>query len=159
MIDSLVRNRRPGIRAAQQNSSEVDSKAPEMSESMKRFLLADSNTTLRSALALLLENRIEARVIGQVSSMESLLCEARATRPDIIIMEWELPGHPVHKRLEALRQISPPTAIIITSARPENARLEEKADAFLCKADPPDIILGSIQKVIEQLIQEGSDHV
>jgi DNA-binding NarL/FixJ family response regulator len=126
---------------------------------MKRFLLADSNNTLRSALALLLETRIEARVIGQVSSMESLLCEARATHPDIIIMELELPGHPVQKRFEALRRNSPRSAIIITSARPENACLDEIADAFLCKADPPEIILGSIQKVIERLNVGGSDNV
>lgn len=53
---------------------------------MNRILLADSNPTLRSALALLLETRLDAQVVGQVSSMESLLCEAAATQPDIIII-------------------------------------------------------------------------
>lgn len=125
---------------------------------MNRILLADSNPTLRSALALLLETRLDVQIIGQVSSMESLLSEAAATRPDIIIMAWELPGEPGLGRLEALRQKAPHAFIMVSSARPENARLAEGADAFLCKTDPPETILQAIQGIITRLAEENTGH-
>jgi two-component system response regulator DesR len=112
---------------------------------MNRILLADNNPTLRSALALLLETRLGAQVVGQVSSMESLLCEAAATRPEIIIMDWELPGKPYNERIAALRQKTPYSRIIVTSARPENALQATDSDAFLCKTDPPEAILDLVQ--------------
>ncbi len=112
---------------------------------MKRILLADDNHTPRSALALLLEARLGARIVGQVSSMESLLCEAAATLPDIIILDWELPGAPRPGRIAALRQTSPRSRIIVSSARPESASQVADADAFFYKTDPPEVILRVIQ--------------
>jgi DNA-binding NarL/FixJ family response regulator len=112
---------------------------------MDRILLADSNPTLRSALALLLETRLDAQIVGQVSSVESLLCEAAATQPTLIIMDWELPGKPADGRIAALRQIAHRACIIASSVRPESASLAVDADAFLCKSDPPETILRTIQ--------------
>ena len=112
---------------------------------MNRILLADANPTLRSALTLLLETRLDAQVVGQVNRMESLMCEAAATWPDIIVMDWELPGQPAQNRLAALRQQTPHSRIIVTSARPESAHQASGADGFLCKTDPPEILLHTIQ--------------
>lgn len=130
---------------------------------MTRILLADSNPILRSALALLLETRLDAQIVGQVSSMESLLCEAFATRPDIIIMDWGLPGEPASERIQALHQKAPRACILAASVRPETASLVEGADAFICKTDAPETILPVIQNPIETLnqrsAQEGVRHV
>ncbi|HEY9076144.1 MAG TPA: response regulator [Anaerolineaceae bacterium] len=115
---------------------------------MNRILLADPNPTLRSALALLLETRLDAQVVGQVSSMESLLCEAAATQPDIIIVNLGLPGEPVQERIAALRQKAPHSSILMSSARPENASLTEGTVAFLCHADLTETILHTLQEII-----------
>jgi DNA-binding NarL/FixJ family response regulator len=114
---------------------------------MTRILLADPNPILRSALALLLETRISAQIIGQVSSMESLLCEASATYPEVIILDWELPGEPHHERILALRQKAPRAHIIVASARPECAAQATGADAFFCKFDPPETILNLLEDI------------
>ncbi len=108
---------------------------------MIRILLADNNLNLRSALALLLETRLGAQIVGQVNSMESLLWEASATRPDVVIMDWELPGQPAQERISTLRGKAPTARIIVTSARPEIESQVVGADAFLCKVDPPETIL------------------
>ena len=126
---------------------------------MNRILLADPNPTLRSALALLLETRLDAQIVGQVSSMESLLCEAAATNPDTIIVGMELPGEPVRERISCLRQRAPRANILIASTDPEKVSLGNETIAFLCKSDPPEAILNTIQKLNREKGQEGVSHV
>jgi len=117
---------------------------------MNHILLADPNPTLRSALALLLETRLDAQIVGQVSSMESLLCEAAATQPDIIIVGLGLTGEPIQERIAALRQKAPRTSILLSSARPESASLTKGTAAFLCQTDPPETIIQTIQMLIRR---------
>jgi DNA-binding NarL/FixJ family response regulator len=126
---------------------------------MSRILLADPNPILRSALALLLETRLDAQIVGQVSSMESLLCEAEATRPDLIIYDWQLPGEPTQYRIAALRQKAPRAQIIAASAWPEIASQAEGVDAFLCKSDPPEKILCAIKPMLFRSVQERNRSV
>jgi CheY-like chemotaxis protein len=112
---------------------------------MSRILLAESNPVLRSALALLLETRLHAQIVAQVNSMENLLIEAAATRPEIVIVNWELPGEPDTERIQAMRLAAPKARIIVTSARPEVCVQAASADAFVCKFDPPEVILQVIR--------------
>lgn len=126
---------------------------------MNRILLADPNPTLRSALALLLETRLDAQVVGQVSSMESLLCEAAATQPDIIIVGLGLPGEPAQGRVTALRQKAPRANILLASACPEKAILAEGTDAFIFQTDLPETILQVIQSLCKRTGQKEVCHV
>jgi DNA-binding NarL/FixJ family response regulator len=126
---------------------------------MNRILLADSNPTLRSALALLLETRLDAQVVGQVSSMESLLCEAAATQPDIIIIGLGLPGEPARERIAVLRTIAPRANILIASACPEKVTLSEGTDAFIFQTDLPETILQVIQSLNKRTGQKEVCHV
>jgi DNA-binding NarL/FixJ family response regulator len=126
---------------------------------MNRILLADPNPTLRSALALLLETRLDAQIVGQVSSMESLLCEAVATHPDIIIIGLGLPGEPAHERIAALRKKAPRANVLVASAFLEEPSLSEGTDAFLCQTDLPETILQTIQTLNKRNEQKEVRHV
>ena len=110
---------------------------------MKRVLLADDDDALRSALALLLQTRLGVTVIAEAASMEEALDVARAGQPDLILLDWELPGGSRQQRLEALRVVAPHARLIVASARPESATpaLASGADAFVNKTGPPEIIL------------------
>lgn len=126
---------------------------------MNRILLADPNPTLRSALALLLETRLNAQIVGQVSCFESLLCEAVATQPDIIIVDLGLPGQPIRERMAALRQKAPNTSVLIVCACLEKTNLPEGIGPFLCHTDPPETILANIQALIQPAGQKEEHHV
>lgn len=108
---------------------------------MTRILLADDNQDLRSALALLLETRLGATIVGEASTMECLLEQAVATRPDIVLLDWELPGKPEADRIHLIRSVSPGARVIVISARPEAAAQAAGADAFVNKTDPPEHIM------------------
>lgn len=113
---------------------------------MIRILLADDNQNLRSALALLLETRLGATIVGEASTMECLLEQSVATRPDVILLDWELPGKPEADRIPVLRSVAPGTRVIVISARPESAFQAKDADAFVNKINPPEYILAVLKE-------------
>lgn len=108
---------------------------------MTRILLAADNKNLRSALALLLETRLGANIVGEACTMESLLSQAAICQPDIVLLDWELPGKPEADRIVVVRSVAPTARLIVVSARPESARQAAGADAFVNKTDPPERIV------------------
>jgi two-component system response regulator DesR len=113
---------------------------------MTRILLADDNKNLRSALALLLETRMAATIVGEAGTMETLLEQAAKTRPDVVILDWELPGKPEADRIVVVRSVAPGARVIVVSARPEAAAQAGEADAFVNKIDPPERILSVLKE-------------
>jgi CheY-like chemotaxis protein len=116
---------------------------------MERILLADDNSDLRSALRLLLETRLDVKRITEARDMEHVLAELEDSRPDCLILDWELPGRPTRKRVAVLRSLVPELKIIAFSARPESRQsaLKEGVEAFVCKGESPLAVLESLQKI------------
>jgi DNA-binding NarL/FixJ family response regulator len=116
---------------------------------MQRFLLADDNSDLRSALRLMLETRLTAPLIFEASDHARMIDQSMTQRPDCLILDWELPGLADPDHLLALRDLLPDLKIIVTSARPEaaEAAASAHADAFICKTDPPSEILSAIHRL------------
>jgi len=111
-----------------------------------RILIADKNRYSRSALALLLETRLEASIVGEAATMEALLERAAATHPDIVLLDWELPGKPETDRIVVVRSVAPGVRVVVISTRPESASLASDADAFVNKTDPPENILAVLER-------------
>src|SRR5512140_2663750 len=119
---------------------------------MKQILLADDNPDLRSALRLMLETRLDLQLITEARDMEHVVAQVEDTRPDCIILDWELPGRPLRERINILRLMVPGMKIIVTSARPESreAALSEGADGFADKADSPLLILDAMRECMKE---------
>jgi two-component system response regulator DesR len=117
-----------------------------METKMLRILLADDNEASRSALVLLLVTRLGAVIVGEASTMECLLEQAAATHPDVVLLDWELPGKPEADRIVVLRSVAPGVRVIVISARPEAALLASDADAFVNKINPPEFILAVLKE-------------
>jgi DNA-binding NarL/FixJ family response regulator len=119
---------------------------------MTQILLADDNPDLRSALRLLLETRLDTKLITEARDMEHVLAQAEDTRPDCIVLDWELPGRPISERIRVLRALVPEMKIIVTSARPESREeaLREGADGFAGKAESPLVILEAMRECIKE---------
>jgi DNA-binding NarL/FixJ family response regulator len=68
-----------------------------------RILLADDHAILRSGLVALLELEPDMEVVGETSTGEEALDRARSLRPDVLLMDLDMPGM---GGLEATRQIA-----------------------------------------------------
>jgi DNA-binding NarL/FixJ family response regulator len=119
---------------------------------MKRFLLADDNPDLRSALRLMLETRLNAPLVLEAADHARLIEQSMAHHPECLILDWELPGLDDPDYLTALRDLLPDLKIIVTSAWPEaaEAAAAAHADAFISKTDPPSEILNAIHRLNEK---------
>src|SRR5512138_1166169 len=102
---------------------------------MKKILLADDNTDLRSALRLMLETRLGIELITEARDMGHVIAQVEDSHPDCIILDWELPGRPTRERVSVLRTLIPHLKVIVFSARPESKEtaLAEGAEAFIAK--------------------------
>lgn len=124
-----------------------------------RVLLADDQPQVRSALRFLLEHEPGLAVVAEAGEADDLLTQVRAHRPEVVLLDWELPdGQDCgpsprlrHSLLSSLRSASPSLAVIALSGRPEagHAALASGADAFVSKGDPPERLLETLRSMHE----------
>jgi DNA-binding NarL/FixJ family response regulator len=110
------------------------------------ILLADDEPMLCSALRLRLEQEPGLKVVGEAAEASSAQQQAAHLRPDLLLLDWELPGAIGASLLDSLHTAAPAMRSIALSSRPE-ARplaLAAGADAFVSKGDPPDCLLAAI---------------
>ena len=114
-----------------------------------RVLLADGQAQVRSALQILLKQQPGVSVVGEAGEASSLLAQLDAARPDLLLLDWSLPGLATVGSVAALRQLYPHLAVIVLSGRPEacNEATAAGAHAFVSKADPPEQLLAALQVV------------
>ena len=110
---------------------------------MVNILLADDQPQVRSALKLLLEQETQARIVGEVENAQEFFDQAGQAHPDVILVDWELPGLSPLDSISSMHRIYPSAQIVALSSRPEarQAALQAGADAFVCKGDPPETLL------------------
>ena len=113
-------------------------------------LLADDDAEVRQALRLLCEQAFALTVAGEAKRVEELLLELPLLQPDIILLDWELPGKRAVSAdlLIHIRSLHP-AKIIILGKRPEaqHQALAVGADAFIYKGDSPDKLLSLLHSV------------
>jgi DNA-binding NarL/FixJ family response regulator len=111
-----------------------------------RILLADDQPKVRLGLRLLFEQEEWASVVGEAAEAESLLAQVEESQPDLVLFDWSLQDSAAAEQFAALRQACPQVAVIVLSAQPgvEEAALAAGADAFISKADPPEVLLAVI---------------
>ncbi|HUS69269.1 MAG TPA: response regulator transcription factor [Anaerolineae bacterium] len=111
-----------------------------------RILLADGRPKVRFALRALLTRQTAPHVVQEASDAQDLLTQAEASCPDLILLDWELPGLGPSDLIPALRRTCPKAAVIALSCG-VSARREALAagvDAFVSKGDPPERLLSTI---------------
>jgi len=114
-----------------------------------QVLLADDQPQVRSALRLVLEHEPEMQVVGEVTDAETLLRLVKKIHPDLILLDWELPGLRSSNLLPILRKGSPYLSIIALSGQLESRQraLAAGVDAFVSKGDPPEQLLNILHEV------------
>ncbi|HEY83575.1 MAG TPA: response regulator transcription factor [Chloroflexi bacterium] len=108
-----------------------------------RVLLADQRPDVRLSLALLLNREPGVSVVGSASETEGLLALAKSARPDIVILDRDLPGSSTEDALNSLRILDQHLKILLlnASASPATRAQLSKIDAIISKNDSPEILL------------------
>jgi DNA-binding NarL/FixJ family response regulator len=111
-----------------------------------QVLIADNQPQVRFALRVALEQRPGMKTIGEAIDAEDLLAQAKATRPNLVLLDSDLAGIPLADLIARLHQICNNVHTIVLSSRDEEREraLAAGADAFVCKCDAPDELLSAI---------------
>ncbi|TXS14002.1 DNA-binding response regulator [Streptomyces sp. adm13(2018)] len=119
---------------------------------MIRLLLAEDPGTVRGALALRLGMEHDMEVVAQVDRGDEIVDAALLARPDVALLDVELPGRSGLDAAADLRAESPDCRVVIltTSGRPGRLRRAMRAGAvgFLVKDGPVEELAGAIRQVL-----------
>jgi DNA-binding NarL/FixJ family response regulator len=118
---------------------------------MIRILIVDDQPAVRKGLRMLFAAAADLRVVGEASDCETALDLAISLRPDIILVDVEMPRVDGIATAAALHGICPQASIVVLSFHddaPTRARAQQSgAAAFVAKSRPPDVLLSTIRQV------------
>ena len=118
---------------------------------MTRILIADDQAMIRGAFAALLALESDFAVVAQVGSGDLVVPEAVRTRPDVALLDVQMPGLDGLSAAASLREQLPGCKVIIltTFGQPGYLRraMEAGAVGFLVKDAPPEQLIDAIRRV------------
>lgn len=114
-------------------------------------LLVDDHAMVRGMLRGLLENTEDIRVIGSVSNAGDGVAEAVRQKPDVMLMDIDLPGLSCFDAAQTVRIRSPQTKVVFLSAFFHDRYIEQalnvQAWGYITKNEPEESIIKAIRKV------------
>ncbi|MEU8676088.1 response regulator transcription factor [Streptomyces sp. NPDC048560] len=117
-----------------------------------RVLLAEDQGMMRGALALLLGMEADIEVVAQVGAGDEVVGAALLARPDVALLDIEMPGMSGLDAAALLREEVPDCRVLIltTFGRPGYLRraMEAGATGFLVKDGPVEELAEAIRKVL-----------
>ncbi|MFF9894457.1 response regulator [Streptomyces longispororuber] len=119
---------------------------------MIRVLLAEDQGMMRGALALLLGMEADIEVVAQVGAGDEIVAAALTARPDVALLDIELPGRSGLEAAAELRAECPDCRVLIltTFGRPGYLRraMEAGAAGFLVKDGPVEELAEAVRRVL-----------
>jgi two-component system response regulator DesR len=117
---------------------------------MIRVLIAEDQGMVRGALTVLLDLEPDIEVVGQVGRGDQVIAMAADVRPDVALLDIEMPGLDGLSAASALHAAMPLCVILIltTFGRPGYLRraMEAGASGFLVKDGPVEALADAIRR-------------
>lgn len=124
-----------------------------------RVLLADHHPQVLWALITHLQEEPGIFVVGEAADALALLELAEEHSPDMILLDWSLPGQPIKELIAGLRAMPPRPTVIVMSSKLESGRtsLSAGADAFISKGEDSTWLIETLQLLIAQSEKNGKE--
>ena len=116
-----------------------------------RLLLADDQALVRGAMSALLSLEPDLEVVAEVGTGDEAIAAAARERPDVALLDVEMPGMDGIEATAAVRSASPGTRVLIvtTFGRPGYLRraLQAGASGFVVKDTPAAGLADAVRRV------------
>ena len=122
-----------------------------------RILITGRRSDARSAMRFFLGSKLASDdVVAEAADLGTLLTQAEATHPDVILLDRDLCDQPLEQLIPTLQLLEPRPVVFLVNIRPESQPFAKAAgvDAIVLTGDPPKSLLIAIESV--RLEREGN---
>ena len=116
-----------------------------------RILLADDHPVVRDGLAAMLGTQPDFQVVGEAGNGAEAVAEAARLRPDVVLMDLEMPSLDGIEAIRRLRAADPAIQVVVLTAFDTDERilgaLQAGAQGYLLKGAPRAEIFAAIRAV------------
>ena len=116
-----------------------------------KLLVVDDHALVRDVLADRLEREPDIKVVGTASTADEAIRMTSKHKPDIILMDIDMPGLDCFDAAKVIMSAQPQTRIIFLSAFHHDCYIENaltvKARGYLTKREPPESLISAIHEV------------
>lgn len=114
-----------------------------------RVMVADDQALIRGALAALLGLERDVDVVGEAGDGDEALALAELTRPDVVLLDIQMPGRDGLSTIAGLRALGCRVVVLTTFGRPGylTRAMASGASGFMVKDIPPEQLVETVRKV------------
>jgi DNA-binding NarL/FixJ family response regulator len=120
-----------------------------MSNTMIRVVLVDDHPALRMGLRIVLEQAPGVQVVAEAGSGQEALALIQALRPEVAVLDCQLPDMPGSQAALELRRLGLATRVLALSAYTDDAAIRGMVEAgavgYLLKEEAPAVIVDAVR--------------
>jgi DNA-binding NarL/FixJ family response regulator len=124
-----------------------------------RVVIADDHPHVRLAVRSYLDLEDDFEVIGEAETGEEAVDVVRRERPDLVLLDYQMPVLDGLAAARAIGEAFPEVAIVMLSAMDDGHVMTEAAGVgvggFVHKTDPPDVLAATLRRVANGRSEEG----
>ena len=118
---------------------------------MIRVLIVDDHAVVRAGLRLLLDAEPDMEVVGEAGSIDQAIFEARALKPDVILMDVVMPGRSGIEGSPAVLHEAPEAKLLVLSMQDDPSYVREAfaagASGYVLKEAADTELVAAIREV------------
>ncbi|NTU83985.1 MAG: response regulator transcription factor [Chloroflexales bacterium] len=122
-----------------------------------RVVVIEAQAHVRTALMFLLQQQPDLEVLCAFGPGPDLVARVLALRPEVILLDWEMPRQLARQVLAATRRLPGASRVIALCTRPEDEAEAHAAGAhaLVSKGEPPELVLRAIRGAYDLDAQPG----
>ncbi|MFE3663612.1 response regulator [Streptomyces sp. NPDC059164] len=125
-----------------------------------RVVIADDHTLFREGITEILTSSGDIEVVGEAHSGQDACSRAAELRPDVVVLDVEMPGQGVRETLPQLRRVSPRSRVIVLTMHDDVVLARELlslgASGYLVKGSTRHELVSAIHSAV---VDRGPGHV
>ncbi len=116
---------------------------------MTTIVIADDHRVVRSGLRMVLDREEDFEVVAEAGGVADARRYVRAHRPDVVILDLNMPGEPSLPAIPLLLEDSPPTRVVVLTMQEDPAfareALQAGASAYVLKEAADDELVQAVR--------------
>ena len=124
-----------------------------MNENMTRIVIADDNAVIRSGIRNMLKKAGDLEIVGEAGDGFEALALVSTLRPDVLLLDMEMPHMNGREVTARLREKASPVHILVLSAYDDPqyilSTLSSGVAGYVIKEEAPDTLIMAVRNVAQ----------